>query len=103
MSENNNRHCYGCKYYKPYYIKGNIQFDRCDIGLCKRKKQTVDKNDICEEYSSMFYGRVKRRESALLAVIEHINILSELKQILEEDDEEAITELIFDYKRQKMK
>lgn len=31
--KNENKHCYGCKYYKPYFTKGYIQFDRCDIGL----------------------------------------------------------------------
>lgn len=95
------KHCYGCKYYKPYYTKGYVQFDRCDIGLCSKKKTTVEKYEVCEQYACMFYGRINRKQAALAAIAEHINVLAELKQILEEDDDEAIQELFFDFKRRK--
>lgn len=99
--KNEEKHCYGCKYYKPYYAKGYIQFDRCEIGLCSKKKATVERHEVCENYSCMYYGRVNRKQAALSAITEHINILSELKQILEEDDDEAIKELFFDFKKRK--
>ena len=99
--ENENKHCYSCKHYKPYYTKGYNQFDKCDIGLCTKKKATVEKQECCEQYSSMYYGRIDRRHAALIAVAEHVDLLSELKQILEEDDDEAIQELLFDFKRRK--
>ncbi|MDE5601278.1 MAG: hypothetical protein K2J16_02150 [Clostridia bacterium] len=99
MSEN--KHCYSCKFYKPYYTKGYKQFDRCDIGLCTKKKATVEKQEVCNLYSSMYIGRIDRKQAALSAVTDHINLLSELKQILEEDDDEAIQELFFDFKRRK--
>ncbi len=47
------------------------------------------------------YGSVNRKQAALSALVEHINILAEIKQILEEDDEEAIKELFFDFKNRK--
>ncbi len=99
--ENENKHCYGCKYYKPYFTKGYTQFDRCDIGLCSKKKTTVERHEVCDKYANMFYGRIDRRQSALLAIAEHINVLAELKQILEEDDDEALQELLFDYKKKR--
>lgn len=46
----------------------------------------------------MYYGRVNRMQAALSAIAEHINVLAEIKQIVEEDDEEAIGELLFQYK-----
>lgn len=98
---NEKEHCYSCKHYKPYFTKGYNQFDRCDIGLCSKKKTTVEKHANCERYSCMFYGRVNRKQAALNAIAEHINILAELKQILDEDDDEAIQELFFDFKNRK--
>lgn len=99
--EKDSKHCYGCRYYKPYYTKGNIQFDRCDIGLCAKKKITVERHEVCENYTYMYYCRVDRRQAALAAIVEHIDLLSEIKQILEEDDEEVIKELFFNFKNRK--
>lgn len=96
-----NKHCYSCKYYKPYYTKGYSQFDRCDVGLCVKNKTTIGKHEFCENFVCVYYGRVKRKQAALSAIAEHINILAEIKQILEEDDNEAIKELFFDFKNRK--
>ncbi|MDE7158392.1 MAG: hypothetical protein K2N74_02355 [Clostridiales bacterium] len=95
------KHCYGCKYYEPYYTKGYTQFDRCDIGFCTKKKATVERHEICEKYDCAHYGRIHRRQAALSAIAEHINVLSELKQIIEEDDEDAIQELFLNFKNRK--
>lgn len=95
------KHCYGCRYYKPYYTKGNKQFDRCDIGLCTRKKTTVERHENCEHYVCMHYARIDRRQAALAALAEHVNVLAELKQILQEDDDEAVEELLYNFKNRK--
>ena len=89
MSEE--KHCYGCKYYKPYYIKGYKQFDRCDIGLCSKTKTTVERHGACEKFESMYYARVSRKQAALQTLAEHIN----------EDDTEAIEELFYNFKKRK--
>ncbi|MDE6441457.1 MAG: hypothetical protein K2L12_01725, partial [Clostridia bacterium] len=99
--EEGNKHCYSCRYYKPYYTKGYIKFDRCDIGLCTRKEETVEKHKICENYYRMYNIRLNRRQAALSAIAEHINVLAELKQVLEEDDAEAIKELFLEFKNRK--
>lgn len=95
------KHCYCCSHYKPYYTKGYKQFDRCDIGLCTKKKTTVERHEVCENYSCKYYCRVDRKQAALAALVDNINVLTELKQILEEDDDEAIKELFFNFKRRK--
>lgn len=99
--ENENKHCYGCKYYKPYYTKGYMKFDRCDIGLCVKKKATVERHEACEEYSYKHYSSLNRKQTALKVLVENINLLAEIKQILEEDDEEAIAELFYNFKNRK--
>ncbi len=99
--EDEGKHCYGCKYYNPYYTKGYIQFDKRDIGFCSKKKATVEKGEFCENYTRKIYGRINRKQAALSALAEHINVLAEIKQILEEDDEEAIKKLFFDFKNRK--
>lgn len=49
----------------------------------------------------MYYGRISRKQAALTALTENINVLAEIKQILDEDDDEAIKELFFDFKNRK--
>lgn len=84
MSEN--KFCYSCRFYRPYYTKGNIKFDRLDYGRCNREKVTVDKHESCDEFSNMYYGRINRKQAALAALTDNIHALAEIKQILEEDD-----------------
>ncbi|MDE6585871.1 MAG: hypothetical protein K2K80_04250 [Clostridia bacterium] len=100
MSEDT-KHCYNCCYYKPYYLKGDKQFDRCDIGFCSKKKATVEKREVFDKFYHTYYAHVSRRQTALTALVEHINILSEIKQILDEDDDEMIKELFLDFKKRK--
>lgn len=101
MQEKNS--CYNCSKYHPYYTKGYIKFDMCDLGLCGASKKTVEKHDSCEKFSYKNYARIGRKSAALAAVTEHVNILAELKQILEEDDEELLGQLLADYKSAKQK
>ena len=99
--EGDNKHCYSCRHYNPYYTKGYTQFDKCENGLCTKKKATVEKGEYCESFTYAYYGRINRNQAALSAIAEHINILAELKQILEEDDEEVIQELLANFKNRR--
>lgn len=101
MSEN--KHCYGCRFYDPYYTKGNFKFDRCNIGRCGRTRLTVDRYESCEYYSFKYYARIDRKQAALSAIVENVNLLSEIKQILEEDDEEVLEELLLKIRERKQK
>lgn len=46
---------------------------------------------------------MSRKEAALAAITENVNVLSEIKQILEEDDEDAMEEFLIRMKQQKKK
>lgn len=98
MSE---KFCYGCRFYRPYYTKGYKQFDKLDIGRCGQTGNTVEKHEGCERFQNMYYGRVDRKEAALAALAENLNTLSEIKQILEDDESEALEEFLVCRQRQK--
>ena len=99
MSEN---FCYNCRFYHPYYIKGHKQFDRQDIGLCGNKKMTIEKhNNACNHFQYKHYARFKPKEAALEALADSLNTIAEIKQILEEDDEEALEAFLACRSRQK--
>lgn len=98
-----NKFCYNCRLYRPYYTKGNVKFDRCDIGRCGKTRTTVEKHQSCEFFSFKYYARVDRKQAALAALTEHVNLLSEIRQILEEDDEEALEELLINIRNKKRK
>lgn len=96
--------CYNCRFYKPYYTKGNIRFDKLDIGLCSHTKTTIEKrNGACEYFQCMYYARINPKQAALSALTENLNTFSELKQILEEDEEEALEAFLFERNRQKQR
>ena len=99
--EGENKHCYSCQYYRPYYIKGNTQFDKCEIGLCKKTKTTVERYGDCDKFSFFYHGRIGRRQAALTAITEHIYLWSEVEQILDEDADEAIKELFLEFRKRK--
>ena len=99
MSEN---YCYNCRFYHPYYTKGYKMFNRQDIGLCGNKKITIEKhNNACEKFQYMYYGRVSSKNAALEALADSLNTIAEIKQILEEDETEALEEFLACRSRQK--
>lgn len=98
MSEN---YCYNCRFYHPYYTKGYKFFDKQDIGLCGQTKTTVEKHNGCERFQYMYYGRVSSKNAALEALTDSLNTIAEIKQILEEDETEALEEFLVCRGRQK--
>ena len=101
MSE---KFCYNCRFYKPYYTKGNIHFDKLDIGLCKQTNTTIEKhNHACGFFQCTYYARLSKKEAALSALTQNLNAIAEIKQILEEDDEEILEAFLFERSLQKRK
>lgn len=99
MSEN---YCYNCRFYHPYYTKGYKKFDRQDIGLCGNKRLTIEKhNNACEKFQYKYYARVSPKNAALEALADSLNTIAEIKQILEEDDEEALQAFLVERRHQK--
>ena len=101
MSE---KFCYHCRFYKPYYTRGNIQFDKLDIGVCKQAGKTIEKhNNACAFFQSAYYAHVSKKEAALKALTENLNAVAEIKQILEESEEEALEAFLYERNLQRRK
>jgi len=98
MSE---KRCYDCRFYRPYYVKGYIRFDKLDMGQCRQTETTVEKHGGCEKFQNMHYCRIDRKQAALAALTENLNAIGELKQILEDDESEALEEFFAQRKLQK--
>lgn len=82
--------CYNCSRYKPYYTKGTYRFDKRDLGLCMRNHETVEKKFTCENFNRATYIHRVTRTVALKALTENLNLIVEIKQILEEDKQDLI-------------
>ena len=101
MSE---KFCYNCRFYNPYYTKGTVSFNKLDIGLCCHTKATIEKrSNACEYFQCRYNARVNPKNAALAALTENLNSIAEIKQILEEDDEEALKAFLIERKYQKEK
>lgn len=66
-------------------------------------RETVEKPHSCSSFGFKHYDRIDRKQPALSVLTENINLLTEIKQILEEDEEEALENLFENFKSQKRK
>ena len=83
-----NKACWNCGYYKAYYTKGLCHFDRLDCGLCKKKKEMVDKHSQCEFWRNDYAVRAWREDVAKKKLNDIFDVLIELRQILFEEIED---------------
>ncbi len=88
-----NKKCYSCRFYKPYYTKGYFKFDKQEVGFCCSNKSATNYNETCGKFSNKNHVRIGRKQAALKALVDNLNILAEIKQILEEDDLDDLEEL----------
>lgn len=79
------RHCYNCGFYSPYYLKGNIKFNKADEGHCRANRARVNRHDTCDRWQNASY-RIKHfyKPSTERALLEILSQLSEIRQIIEE-------------------
>lgn len=85
--------CYSCRFYKPYYTKGYYKFDKQEVGFCCSNKSATNYNETCGKFSNKNHVRIGRKQAALKALVDNLNILAEIRQILEEDDLDDLEEL----------
>ena len=83
-----NRHCYNCMWYRPFYIKEYCKFDKQDLGLCKRI-EVKERHCVCENWTyNSEDNKRKRKEMRQSAIIESlgktIKNLTEVGQILKD-------------------
>ena len=81
------RRCYQCMFYKVFYTKGYVHFDKTDMGRCNRKQIVVDKHETCEGFIQRPTKRYQR-DAALRALQDVLVILREVGQILSEEQED---------------
>ncbi|MBE7078862.1 MAG: hypothetical protein E7380_03255 [Clostridiales bacterium] len=86
--ERKNKACWNCGNYKAYYTKGLCHFDRLDYGLCRAKKETVDKHGECVFWRNNYGMREFREEIAKKKLNDILEGIVEIRQILFEEKEE---------------
>lgn len=87
MQEKNKR-CLNCGNYQAYYEKCFCEFSRTDKGMCREKREILDKNGICEHWKSKKILRARRKAVALRALNDIISDIKALRQIFQEEKEE---------------
>lgn len=86
--ERKNKACWNCGNYKSYYTKGMCHFDKLDCGLCRKKKESVEKHGQCEFWRNNYAMRSLREKVAKKKLSEILDALIEIRQILFEEKEE---------------
>ena len=85
--ERKNKACWNCGNYKAYYTKGLCHFDKLNCGLCRKRKETVEKHSLCEFWRSDYKVRRFREDVAKRKLSDILDILIEIRQILFEEKE----------------
>lgn len=86
--ENNNKICRDCGEYKAYYTKEYCHFNRQDHGFCAKHEKIVEKQGMCAFWRSNLFRRKMRKKVAIRALNDILTNLSEIRQILGEDEKE---------------
>ena len=86
---NNNKRCYGCKFFDRYYTKEISRFCATKIGLCYEKGDCVNACDGCEKYQP------KPHAGKSCFLLKHslnglLTELSELRKMLEAEHHEEV-------------
>lgn len=55
-----NKKCYSCRFYKPYYTKGYFKFDKQEVGFCCSNKSATNYNETCGKFSNKNHVRIGR-------------------------------------------
>ena len=87
--ERKNKACWNCGEYRAYYTKGLCHFNKLDCGLCRKKKETVDKHGECEFWRSNYSIRTLREEVARKKLDGILDEITEIRQILFEEKEDS--------------
>lgn len=86
------KECFNCRWYSPAYTKGFHRFDKQSFGTCRRDK-IVQKHDSCAQWqynteTNKKTGKALRRSVSFKALNEILQHLSEINQILQEEQPE---------------
>ncbi len=85
MQEENKR-CYNCGNFRAYYIKGESQFVKSDVGECSKLSYAVrDKHGCCDEWRPK--TKYCHRALPKIKLAKILNQLLSIRQIMQEDKE----------------
>ena len=86
--ERKNKACWNCGEYRAYYTKGLCHFNKLNCGLCRKKKETVDKHGQCEFWRNNYSIRTLREDVAKKKLDGILDEIIEIRQILFEEKED---------------
>ena len=81
------KECRNCGSYNAYYTKGYWRFEKEKHGFCRRHEKTVESNESCEHWRSDALCRKLRKGVCLKALNNLIKDMSQIAQILQENNE----------------
>jgi len=80
--------CYRCRDFDRYFTKGYTNFDKTNIGWCRKKHGVVNKGESCEFFKTRLYPR--RDNKILQITLENLlDEISEIRKILESENDET--------------
>lgn len=81
--ENKSNLCYRCKNFERFYIKGNVRFNKTELGRCCVKREIVNYFGGCENYKHRLknISRFAARERIDKLLCE----ITELRCLIEDD------------------
>ena len=85
--ERKNKACWNCGNYKAFYTKGLCHFDKLDYGLCRKRKEEVDKHCQCEFWRNDYAIREFREDVAKKKLNGILDAIIEIQQILFEESQ----------------
>ena len=86
--ERKNKACWNCRFYKAYYTKGFSGFNKEKCGLCTQENAIKNNQESCIRWQSNQLLRALRKQSAIRALTKALNDISEIQQILGEEQQE---------------
>ena len=87
--EDKKKACWNCGNFGRYYKRGFCQFYKTELGSCSVKGETVDKRGFCDKWRNRCSLRTERRKMSLKVLDEICRNIEEIKQLLEEENEEC--------------
>lgn len=81
------KNCWNCLRYRAYYTKGLAHFNKEKSGFCSAKNTTVENHGSCEKWYFRSSFGPRRKVVTTKALAELIDLLSGIKQILQEENE----------------
>ena len=90
MTEHQPKHeCGICRHYDPFYTREYTQYKKLKKGYCRKNKQPTDCHGSCEFWQSYCHWQYKIKLSATRTLRDLLLQLSALRQILQEEQNEA--------------